>query len=145
MVSKASPSTRYLENSSLVIDGVKFYGSPYQPEFFNWAFNLPRGYALKQKWAQIPLDTNVLITHGPPYGMLDMVVDNKYNQGRDLHQGCEELIEKVIDLKDLKLHCFGHLHLNGGQKQTIDGKVFVNAAICDEAYNPVNKPIVVDI
>jgi predicted phosphodiesterase len=135
----------YLQDSAIEFDDVKFYGSPWQPEFCNWAFNLPRGKALKDKWAQIPLDTNILITHGPPYGILDWVENNRYNQGRDLHQGCEELADRVTRLPNLKLHCFGHLHLNGGQQMVVDGKTFINAAVCDEGYNPVNKPIVVEI
>lgn len=135
----------YLQDSAISFDNVKFYGSPWQPEFCNWGFNLPRGYALKQKWNQIPDDTNVLITHGPPHGTLDLVVNNKFNQGRDLHQGCEELTIRVNQLPNIKLHCFGHLHLNGGQVEYFNGKFFVNAAICNEAYEPVNKPIVVEI
>ena len=61
----------YLQDSSVTIDGVKFYGAPWQPEFFSWAFNVPRGPEIAAKWYQIPDDTNVLITHGPPYGILD--------------------------------------------------------------------------
>ncbi len=135
----------YLCDSAITFDSLNFYGSPWQPEFCNWAFNLPRGKALKEKWDQIPSDTNVLITHGPPHGILDLVENNRYNQGRDLHQGCEELAERVTQLQNLKLHCFGHLHLNGGQNVEIYGKTFVNASVCDEAYNPVNKPVVVEI
>lgn len=138
-------SITYIQDSEITFDGVKFYGSPWQPEFCNWAFNLPRGYSLKQKWNMIPDDTNVLITHGPPYGILDLVENNIQNMHRDLHQGCEELADKVMRLPKLKLHCFGHLHTCGGQTQVVDGKTFVNAAICDERYYPSRKPVVVEI
>ena len=57
----------YLFDSEVVIDGVKFYGSPWQPEFHNWAFNLPRGEKLAEKWSKMPTDTDILITHGPAY------------------------------------------------------------------------------
>ncbi len=138
-------SITYLEDSGVTINDVNFYGSPWQPEFCNWAFNLPRGTALARKWAQIPDNTNVLITHGPPYGILDSVEDNHYNHGRDLHQGCADLTERVSRLKNLKLHCFGHLHLDGGTSVVVNGVTYVNAAICDERYNPVRSPVVVDI
>ena len=58
----------YLEDSGLEAGGVRFWGSPWQPAYNNWAFNLPRGEPLAAKWALIPEDTDVLITHGPPHG-----------------------------------------------------------------------------
>jgi len=57
----------YLFDTEVVIDGVKFYGSPWQPEFYDWAFNLPRGEKLAEKWAKIPGNTDILITHGPAH------------------------------------------------------------------------------
>ena len=135
----------YLHDSSVEIEGLKFYGSPYQPEFFNWAFNLPRGKALADKWAQIPDDVNVLITHGPPYGILDLVEDTISNAGRDLHQGCQDLLNRLMELKELKAHIFGHLHLNGGQIKMISNVAFVNAAICTERYSPTNPPVIFEI
>lgn len=125
----------YLQDSSAVIDGVKFYGSPHQPEFFNWAFNLPRGERLAAKWAAIDEDTNVLVTHGPPYGVLDGVPEP--GKIGPQHVGCKDLMARVRTLKHLKLHVFGHIHLHGGL-MTIedDGVRFVNAACCDERYFP---------
>lgn len=135
----------YLFNNSIVIDGVKFYGAPWQPWFHNWAFNRGRGRDIGMEWAKIPDDTNVLITHGPPYGILDLVEDNIFNAGRDLHQGCEELAKKVKQLPQLKAHIFGHLHLNGGQTEVVDGITFGNAAICTERYQPTNPPLVIEV
>ena len=130
----------YLEDEEVIIDGVKFYGSPWQPEFYNWAFNLPRGEALKKVWSLIPDDTNVLITHSPPFGILDEVgrIPNKECTG------CVDLKNRIMELKELKLHVFGHIHSGYGQTSYC-GKEFVNASICNEAYEPIRKPIVVEI
>lgn len=135
----------YLKDSSVVIEGLKIWGSPFTPFFFNWAFNLPRGKALADKWALIPDDTNILVTHGPPYGILDLVEDNLSNLGRDLHQGCLDLMYRVNQLKELKAHCFGHLHLQGGNQLNINNLIFSNAAICTESYSPTNQPQVFNI
>lgn len=128
----------YLQDSSTEIDGIKFYGSPWTPFFFNWQFNLPRGEPLANKWKEIPEDTNVLITHGPPWGILDQTSDNG-------SQGCEELAIRVKQLSNLKLHCFGHLHQDGGKTVEIDGVKFVNAAICTDGYLPINPPQVIEL
>lgn len=136
-------SVTYLQNSEVVIDGVKFYGSPFTPVFNNWDFQKNRGKELKENWQNIPDDTNVLITHGPPYKTLDLV-DNALS--RDPHQGCEELRKRIKSLKNLKAHGFGHIHLGYSQQPFIkNGVQFVNAAICTEQYRPTNKPVVIDI
>jgi Icc-related predicted phosphoesterase len=103
----------YLEDDELIIDGVKFYGSPWQPEFMNWAYNLPiNGVELQQKWQMIPDNTQVLITHGPAFGHLDVGSPQK----RSL--GCELLRLRIDELSQLKLHLFGHIHEAYGAKQT---------------------------
>lgn len=89
------------------IEGVNFYGSPWQPAYNEWAFNLKRGEALKQKWDAIPFDTHILVTHGPPYGVLD----GSKTKGR---HGCEELLAAVVKRQSIKLHLFGHIHESGG-------------------------------
>jgi Icc-related predicted phosphoesterase len=136
----------YLRDDSITIDfpefsrPIKIYGSPWQPEFYNWAFNLPRdGEELKKKWEQIPNDTDILITHGPAFGMLDYVMD-KYGQR---NVGCELLKERIDVLKPL-MHVFGHIHYSYGTEK-INDTLFVNASICTEQYNPINEPIVVDL
>lgn len=126
----------YLKDSSVVIDGIKFYGSPWQPRFFNWSFNLDRGPELKEKWDLIDSDTDVLITHGPPYGYLDKTMDHK-------HVGCGELIKAVHRVKP-KLHVFGHIHCGYGIDK-VDSTVMVNACSCTERYDPHNDPIVIEI
>jgi len=128
----------YLEDSRVIIDGVTFYGSPWQPEFCGWAFNLPRGGQLKHKWSCIPDETNVLITHSPPHGIGDFsIIGNE-------HCGCEDLLDRTKELNDLKLHVFGHIHYSYGLTE-IDGVSYVNASSCDEEYRITNPPIVVDI
>lgn len=133
----------YLEDSGTIIDGVKFYGSPWQPEFMGWAFNLPRdGEDLKEKWSHIPYDVDVLITHCPPEGILDNVSQTPYRNGA-YNLGCHYLLERVKHIKP-KLHIFGHIHDSHGKSKR--GKTtFINASICNEDYMTVNKPIVVNI
>lgn len=126
----------YLQDSGVEIEGVYLYGSPWQPRFCDWAFNTDRGEEIKCKWDRIP-QCDVLITHGPPWGVLDYV-----QLGRE-HLGCEELIKAVGRVRP-KVHVFGHIHGGYGEAE-INGIRFINASICDEAYRPVNAPIVIDI
>jgi Icc-related predicted phosphoesterase len=116
---------------------VKIWGSPWQPEFYNWAFNLPRmGEELKEKWDMIPLNTDILVTHGPPWGHLDTVVGNPTNLG------CELLTEQVNVVKP-KIHVFGHIHSGYGYKFDGDTHYF-NAAVLGEKYTFENKPMTVE-
>lgn len=126
----------YLQDSFIEIEGLKFYGSPWQPRFYDWAFNLSRGDEIAEKWKLIPNDTDILITHGPPNGILDET------PAGDL-AGCEELMKKVETVRPL-LHVFGHIHLGYG-KLEMSGVEFANASVCDENYLPVNSPLVFDI
>ena len=133
------PDITYLQDDFTVVDGIKIYGSPWQPEFYNWAFNLPRsGKELELLWDKIPNDTHILVTHGPPQGHLD-VSGPPYNQ-RDL--GCELLRVKVDEIKP-QIHVFGHIHGSYGYKFLNDTH-FINASVLDEKYSYVNKPITVD-
>jgi len=96
----------YLEDQAALVLGLRVWGSPWQPEYNDWAFNLPRGPALAEKWALIPNDTDVLITHGPPRGYGD-----RSPIGRRI--GCEELLPAVHRVTPA-LHLFGHIHQDGG-------------------------------
>ena len=125
----------YLEDSEIIIDGIKIYGSPWQPEFHNWAFNLPRGEKLSEKWKMIPDDTDILVTHSPAYSILDYV---PYGS----NVGCEELYKRVFEVKP-KIHSCGHIHESHGQK-TIDGIDFINSSILDDSYLPSYSPIKVN-
>ena len=126
----------YLQDSGVTIDGIKFWGAPWQPWFNSWAFNLPRGEALREKWDLIPPGTDVLITHGPPFGVMDWV-------DRGEHVGCEELRDAVLRVEP-RLHVFGHIH-NGYGRSRLGRTTCVNASICSERYEPVNEPIVVEL
>lgn len=126
----------YLQDESVHIEGFKIYGSPWQPRFFDWAFNLDRGEKLKAKWDMIPRDTDILVTHGPPHGVLDQTPRGDY-------AGCEDLLDAVKDIKP-KLHIFGHIHLGYGQSK-IGETTFVNASSCTEDYLPTNPPVVIDL
>merc|ERR1719356_615064 len=73
----------YLEDSSVCLYGLKIFGSPWQPYFYNWAFQLPRGKDLAEKWQQIPNDTDILVTHGPPFCHGDKVALDRVKQTGD--------------------------------------------------------------
>jgi predicted phosphohydrolase len=123
----------YLFDSDIVIDGIKFYGSPWQPEFHGWAFNLPRGSKLAEKWFKIPEDADILITHGPPFGKLDYVRYGNENVG------CEELMKRVEEIKP-KIHVFGHIH--EGYGYVFDGNThYINAAVLNDRYEYRNRPV----
>jgi predicted phosphohydrolase len=100
------PKVVYLQDAEAVIDGIRFWGSPWQPAFNDWAFNLPRGEALASKWGLIPAGIQVLVTHGPPHGIGDW-------SGDPVRQGCEELLAAVRRVRP-RLHLFGHIHQEGG-------------------------------
>lgn len=125
-----------LHDEQIEIEGLKIYGSSWQPEFHNWAFGLPRGRALKGVWSKIPDDTDILVTHSPPKNILD-------SNYRGEAVGCEELFKRVMEIRP-KLHVFGHIHENFGQIE-MNGTIFVNASICDRAYKAKRKPIVIDL
>lgn len=120
----------YLQDSEVTIDGLRFWGSPWQPWFDDWAFNLSRGDELREKWDLIPAGIDVLITHGPPLGIGDQTGD-----GRRL--GCADLLAAVARVKP-KLHIFGHIHEGRG----VYGSS-VNASLLDSKYR-LCAPIVVD-
>jgi predicted phosphodiesterase len=129
----------YLEDERLGLAGFNFYGSPRTPEFFDWAYMFDRDDG-GLVWNGIPDSTDILITHGPPAGILDTVQPfGEYNRSK---AGCDALLEKVRQVQP-KLHCFGHIHTSYGWEQHGE-TLFVNAATCDARYVPNHPPIVVD-
>lgn len=126
----------YLNDSGVEINGVYIWGSPIQPTFYNWAFNRDRGEDIKRHWDLIPEHTDVLITHGPPYGILDKTF-------RGEHVGCQDLMNAIHEIQP-KLHVFGHIHEGYGIQQSKQTN-FVNASILDQKYRCVNQPIVINI
>jgi predicted phosphodiesterase len=141
MVKEMAPSVIYLQDSGIEIGGVKFWGSPVQPEFFNWHFNRKRGADIKRHWDMIPNDVDVLITHGPMAGILD----------KDFHgesAGCKDLLDAVLRVRP-NVHCCGHIHYSYGQcilnhTPEIYTKCF-NASACGEDYKPTNVPFTYDL
>jgi Icc-related predicted phosphoesterase len=125
----------YLQDEMVTVEGLKIYGSPWQPWFCDWAFNEVRGKRIKEKWDRIPENVDILVTHGPPQGILDTVHGE--------HVGCEELL-KAIQRVQPRLHVFGHIHYSYG-KQVKDNTTFVNASVCTEEYSPLNKPVLVEL
>jgi predicted phosphohydrolase len=102
-------AAHYLQDAERTIDGVRFYGSPWQPAFHDWAFNLPRGAARARIWGKIPRHIDVLITHGPPEGIGDRTM-------LTARAGCADLRRRVTKLAP-RLHMFGHIHQDGGAWQ----------------------------
>ena len=129
----------YLQDNDVLVGDklVSVYGSPWQPEFYNWAFNLERkGDELKEKWDNIPSNTDILITHGPAYGYVDRVI------GRPENLGCELLTDRIKEIKP-KIHVCGHIHTGYGY--TFDGDThYINAAVLNESYNYHHKPLTIE-
>jgi Icc-related predicted phosphoesterase len=117
----------YLEGDTVEIEGVRFWGGPWQPEFFSWAFNVPRGEGLARLWAQIPADTDVVVTHGPPLGIGDVAGEPHH------HVGCADLLHRMMVLRP-RLHVFGHIHQSRGQWE-LGSTVFANVTT-DECCQP---------
>jgi len=124
------PGVTYLEDSAIVIDGVKFYGSPITKWFYDWAFNERPGDAINKYWDMIPEDTNVLITHGPPFGICDELDEGSVGDGDLLH---------AIDRVKPDVHVFGHIHEGYGMKMVND-TTFVNCSSLTGDYYIGNDP-----
>lgn len=99
----------FLEDSEATLAGLRIWGSPWQPWFHDWAFNLRRGGEIDAKWRLIPEGVDVLITHGPPLGFGDLV-----DRGEKV--GCEDLLRHLERVKP-RLHLFGHIHEDRGEWQ----------------------------
>lgn len=140
----------YLKNSSFEYEGIKFYGTPYQPYFCDWAFNISDSEKLIDIYNMIPDDTDVLLTHCPPYGILDQSHQSNWrNLTGEKHLGSVELKE-VLDEKIMKntaprVVAFGHIHGDGGKKVQIGDTLYINASLCNEDYEPLNDIITIDL
>jgi len=141
---KSYQNINYLQDDLLLLgeeydnyeDKIKVWGSPWSPRFLNWAFNADRGEDIKQYWDKIPMNTDILITHCPPFGILDKVI------GRNENLGCEELAKRISIIKP-KIHVFGHIHTGYGYK--FDGHThYINASVVNEQYIYLQKPITMD-
>lgn len=126
----------YLFDRMIEIEGIKIYGSPWQPRFYDWAFNVNRGEAIAKKWEKIPEGLDILVTHGPAFGILDLTYGG-------IRAGCEDLYMKIFEVKP-KHHICGHIHFGYGMR-IMDDTTFINAASLGEGYEYDNKPIVFHI
>lgn len=126
----------YLQDSGTEVKGLKIWGTPWQPRFYDWAFNLDEP-ELKEKWALIPDGTDILLLHGPPNGYGDFSPYDK------VHTGSPSLTEKILEIKP-KLAVAGHIH-SGYGRYNIGDTIFINASFVNEKYRPVNSPAIVNI
>jgi Icc-related predicted phosphoesterase len=126
----------YLQDSGTTWRGYEIYGTPWQPRFYDWAFNADEP-ELERIWRQIPSKTDILVLHGPPRGYGDFSPYGKE------HTGSPSLLKRIEEIKP-KLVVAGHIHSGYGQYM-IGETIFVNASHVNEQYVPVNTPIVVDL
>lgn len=130
------PQVIYLENSEVMVEGIRIYGSPITPRFYDWAFNADSP-SLKETWQAIPSGIDILITHGPPFEILD-----ETDEG--VNAGCKILLHEIQTRIKPKYHLMGHIHEGYGSK-VIGGVTFINASSCNRKYQPVNPPIIFEI
>jgi len=144
------PDVHLLNDSSVEVEGIKIWGTPVTPWFCDWAYNRARNDAeslkyniplITEHYKYCPKDTDILVTHGPPYGILDEL---HYVNGDPKGQfvGCQDLLVLVEKVKP-DLHFFGHIHCAHGEKHQ-NGTSFYNASICDEGYGASNDITVVE-
>jgi Icc-related predicted phosphoesterase len=131
----ADGRTFYLEGTAVTIEGLVFWGSPWTPKG-GGAFQFAGPISAREHWAKMPAHVDVLVTHGPPFEILD-----RTKKGR--HVGDQQLLDAVREVKP-RLHLFGHIHSGHGMVE-IDGTIFVNACICDDDYNAIQSPLVIEI
>lgn len=132
-ISGLDANVHYLCNSDIYIDEVKFYGVPM---FMSDCITSRQD----RNYANIPTDTDVLITHSPAYGILDL--DNGIN-GEFINYGSEELLNRLSDLS-FRVHLFGHIHRQHGILSQ-DGIIYSNGAIMNEDYTNLNTPNTIEI
>lgn len=127
----------YLQDSGCYVDGLLVWGSPWSPRFFDWSFQTDEGPKTRAIWRGIPADVDVLVTHTPPRGVMDL-------SSVDPRAGCRDLANELASrTRKPRLHVFGHIH---GQYGRIDGETIqVNAAVLNDRYNVTRGPVVVDL
>jgi Icc-related predicted phosphoesterase len=126
----------YLEDEQITIGGLKFWGIPWTPPFLNWYFMADEEKRI-EKWEQVPDDVDVLISHGPPYTILD-----RLTKGGE-HVGSIEHFDRVL-LIGPTLNVFGHIHEVYGQEQYA-GIDFINCSLLNFNYQMVNQPVVYEL
>jgi Icc-related predicted phosphoesterase len=135
-----------LTNATVLIDqeinlsGFRIWASPWTPTFGNWHFMKDRGTNIRRKWDLIPEGLDILITHGPPRGILD-ATDGRYTGGRPLHVGCDDLLNVLQSMKSPpRYHIFGHIHHSFGKQESMN-TTYLNVCLVDEDYAAKNQPV----
>jgi Icc-related predicted phosphoesterase len=127
---------QYLNDTSCTIDGVRFWGSPWTPWFFDWAFNAPRDDAderfLTERYATCPADADVVVLHGPPAGFGDHT-----NRGADV--GSTAALALLGRVRP-QVCVYGHIHEGRGAWE-LDGTDLANVSYVDSEYRPVDAPL----
>jgi hypothetical protein len=143
MLNNLPDNVYYLENSSIKLEGINIWGSPYSPSFgYGWGFNKDRGHDIAQCWNEIPMDTDIVITHSPIYGYNDRAQNTNQNVG------CSDLYHRLHEVKP-HLHFAGHIHEADGWG-TIPykdewGDIYTfNGCSCNLRYEVFNEPITFD-
>lgn len=138
---------RYVQDEEIEIEGLKIFGTPYQPFFCNWAFNIKDSDELSEIYDKIPEGLDILITHCPPYDILDKShKPNFHNMTGESPLGSKELKNRLESMeKPPRYHIFGHIHGDGGKTLKVGETTYINASVCDEEYKPVNPIVVLDI
>ena len=121
-------------DGEVTIEGVRIYGFPWIPTLVDWAFYADEAL-MKETVKRIPKGIDILVSHGPPIGILDEV--------RGMNVGCQPLREEVVCRVLPKLHVFGHIHEGFGIHEEF-GIKFINAAMADKDYEWDRKPVVVE-
>lgn len=133
---EACPGVHFIDEGLVEIKGLKIWCSAITPFFRDWAWNR-HSHEIQKHWDVIPEGIDILVTHGPPYGIADIAPIGG-------HIGCPKLLEAVRRVKP-RIHAFGHIHEGYGDHGLSLGTHFINAAICDGQYRPINKPIMVKL
>lgn len=140
------PGVHFIDEGLVEIEGLKIWCSAISPWFYDWAWNRKRGQEIRNHWDRIPKDVDILVTHGPPMGILDGIMrfNHQIDEYEVEHVGCWDLMASILSLKQLKYHFFGHIHEGYGVK-TIGQVTYVNASNCNSAYQPTNRPVVIEM
>ncbi len=142
MLAEHAPSVIYLRDQEVTLAGLRIWGSPYTPTFFDWFNMRDRGAAIRAHWDLIPTGLDLLVTHGPPKGFGDWSPFDKICAGDD------DLLEAIKRAKP-RYHCFGHFHSGKGRYELAHEDdtetTLLNVSVCDEGYRPLGAPVVIDL
>ena len=130
-------NAHYLENSGIELEGIRFWGSPVTP-VQEMAFSLPKTISSREIWKHVPEDINVLVTHGPPYGIRDQ------NSVDGYHHGCSNLLQTLMRIQP-QIHIFGHIHNGYGRESNRNGNWFLNCSAVNAKRELANPPVVIDL